>query len=149
MSSNPFDMQLIIDRMKPLENNPFRVIGSIIEYNRITDLSGFTAPAIYIVPSSEVGKPNSGSGRQRADVLFGAIVVAQNHQYSSISPLLHEINPLLGLVRERLMGWLPPVSGGREVEWVRGDILDYNSSVLVWVEVFRTAHHIGGGNGKT
>lgn len=150
MSSAPFDLQLIINRLTPLSaGKPFNVIGSVIEYNRITDLSGFTTPALYVVPASEVGKPNQGTGRQRADVLFGVIIVAQNYQYSTTSPLLHEINPLVGLVREQLMGWTPAVSGARGIEWVRGDVLEYNASALVWLETFQTAHHIGGGNAKT
>lgn len=146
MNSNPFNLLLVIDRLKPLMPKPVSVIGSVIEYNKITDLSGFTTPALYVVPASEVGKPNQGVGHQRADVIFGVIVVVQNYQYSNISPMLHEKDPLIGLVRDQLMGWVPDVPGGRGVEWLRGDVLDYNSSALVWLETYQTAQFIRGKN---
>ncbi|MEB3466788.1 hypothetical protein ROZ63_10650, partial [Pasteurella multocida] len=53
-------------------------------------------------------------------------------------PHFNVSNPVIGKIRERLMGWVPPVKGAKETFFVRGDIVDYTNSYLVWMETYQT-----------
>ena len=41
MSSEPFSISLIVERLQPLTPEPLSFLGTIVEYSQVTELSGF------------------------------------------------------------------------------------------------------------
>lgn len=41
------------------------------------------------------------------------------------------------------MGWVPPIKGAKETFFVRGEILNYTNSYLVWMETYQTKMIMG------
>ncbi|AQZ95561.1 hypothetical protein ACFSB1_01035 [Halopseudomonas phragmitis] len=142
--SQPFDPQVVIDRLKPLQ--ALQSVEGAAEYAAVTNLKDFRVPCAYVLLLQErtddaLARP---AGRQRAIVTFGVVVAARNYGDQRGERTLEELRPLLGSVRARLMGWMPEVQGSRPVQWTRGDVLDYNHSTLLWADVYQTQHFIGG-----
>lgn len=72
-----------------------------------------TAPAVFVVPNGEVGTLNDGDTSNEDAVSFPVIVIVQSYQYNIETPHLSVSNPVIGKIREQLMGWRPPVPGAK------------------------------------
>ena len=81
--------------------------------------------------------------RQMVTVSFSVIVIVQSYQYNYINPQLNVTNPIIAQIREQLMGWIPPIKGAKETFFVRGEILNYTNSYLVWMETYQTKMIMG------
>ena len=145
MQYGPFDIKHVIEQLKPLQPEYIHTLGSTAEYRSISDVSlaGLATPAVFVVPNGEVGKLNDVAIRQMVTVSFSVIVIVQSYQYNVETPHLSVSNPVIGKIREQLMGWRPPVPGAKETFFVRGDIVDYTNSYLVWMETYQTKIIIG------
>lgn len=71
-------------------------------------------------------------------VTFGVVIIVQSYQYSPDNPQLNVSAPVIGKIREQLMGWVPPIKGAKETFFVRGDVLDYSNTYLAWLETYQT-----------
>ncbi|MDY0685767.1 hypothetical protein NMW79_05680 [Pasteurella multocida] len=140
MQYRPFDLKHVIEQLKPLQPEHIHTLGSTAEYRSLSELSmaGLATPAVFVVPNGEVGHQNDIAVRQMVTVSFSVIVIVQSYQYSNETPHFNVSNPVIGKIRERLMGWVPPVKGAKETFFVRGDIVDYTNSYLVWMETYQT-----------
>ncbi|UDW84007.1 hypothetical protein K7G91_000238 [Pasteurella canis] len=140
MQYGPFDLKHVIEQLKPLQPEHIHTLGSTAEYRSLSELSmaGLATPAVFVVPNGEVGHQNDIAVRQMVTVSFSVIVIVQSYQYSNETPHLNVSNPVIGKIREQLMGWVPPVKGAKETFFVRGDIVDYTNSYLVWMETYQT-----------
>lgn len=145
MQYGPFDIKHVIEQLKPLQPGHIHTLGSTAEYRSISDVSlaGLATPAVFVVPNGEVGTLNDVAIRQMVTVSFSVIVIVQSYQYNIETPHLSVSNPVIGKIREQLMGWRPPVPGAKETFFVRGDIVDYTNSYLVWMETYQTKIIIG------
>ena len=145
MQYGPFDIKHVIEQIKPLQPDHIHTLGSTAEYRSISDVSlaGLATPAVFVVPNGEVGMLNDVAIRQMVTVSFSVIVIVQSYQYNVETPHLSVSNPVIGKIREQLMGWRPPVPGAKETFFVRGDIVDYTNSYLVWMETYQTKIIIG------
>ncbi|WP_339665877.1 hypothetical protein [uncultured Pseudomonas sp.] len=142
--SQPFDVQLVIDRLSALEQ--LQSVQGAAEYAAVTSLKDFRTPCAYVIllqERADDAPPKSG-GRQRAIASFGVLIAVRNYGDQRGAKTSAEMRPLTGAIRERLMGWTPEVQGARPVQWVRSDTLDYDHSTLIWSEVYSTQHFIGG-----
>ncbi|HDR1218100.1 hypothetical protein QQW73_00350 [Pasteurella multocida] len=140
MQYGPFDLKHVLEQLKHLQPEHIHTLGSTAEYRSLSELSlaGLATPAVFVVPNGEVGHQNDIAVRQMVTVSFSVIVIVQSYQYSNEMPHFNVSNPVIGKIRERLMGWVPPVKGAKETFFVRGDIVDYTNSYLVWMETFQT-----------
>lgn len=140
MQYGPFDLKHVIEQLKPLQPEYIHTLGSTAEYRSLSELSmaGLATPAVFVVPNGEVGHQNDIAIRQMVTVSFSVIVIVQSYQYSNETPHLNVSNPVIGKIREQLMGWVPLVKGAKETFFVRGDIVDYTNSYLVWMETYQT-----------
>ncbi|MFC0956138.1 hypothetical protein ACFGXV_08735 [Pasteurella multocida] len=140
MQYGPFDLKHVLEQLKPLQPEHIHTLGSTAEYRSLSELSmaGLATPAVFVVPNGEVGHQNDIAVRQMVTVSFSVIVIVQSYQYSNEMPHLSVSNPVIGKIREQLMGWVPPVKGAKETFFVRGDIVDYTNSYLVWMETYQT-----------
>ncbi|HDR1694320.1 TPA: hypothetical protein QB527_002243, partial [Pasteurella multocida] len=139
MQYGPFDLKHVLEQLKPLQPEHIHTLGSTAEYRSLSELSmaGLATPAVFVVPNGEVGHQNDIAVRQMVTVSFSVIVIVQSYQYSNEMPHLSVSNPVIGKIREQLMGWVSPVKGAKETFFVRGDIVDYTNSYLVWMETYQ------------
>lgn len=139
-SAMPFDLGLVIEQLKPLMPETISHIGSTAEFSSIAALSqpGLPTPAVFVVPNSETGHQDGIAVRQTVTVSFSVIIVVQSYHYDSHNPQLPISSPVIGAIRQRLMGWRPPIQGARETHFVQGQILQYSQSYLAWIETYQT-----------
>ncbi|ECG5643233.1 hypothetical protein E1K64_15935 [Salmonella enterica subsp. enterica serovar Poona] len=148
MSSAPFDTGLVTARLQALSPQPFSLIGSVVEYGKITDLTGFATPSVYVLPGSEKGSSDAQQRVQVAECLFGVVIAVRNYAPGA-DGLTRELRPLIATVRDTLTGWMPDRFCTTPVQWVQGDILDFDAGTLVWMDVFRVRHTTGGSKCRT
>ena len=135
MSSEPFSISLIVERLQPLTPEPLSFLGTIVEYSKVQELSGFAVPGAYVLMGPERGIPGNGSRAQVAEAVFGVAVAVRNYGQGA-DGLTHEINLLIG--------WVPGKLATTGIQWLKGDILDYDGSTLLWMDTFQVNHVIGG-----
>ncbi|ECB0373100.1 hypothetical protein EUR97_13625 [Salmonella enterica subsp. enterica serovar Muenchen] len=143
MSSEPFSISLIVERLQSLTPEPLSFLGTIVEYSQVTELSGFAVPGAYVLMGPERGVPGNGSRAQVAEAVFGVAVAVRNYGQGA-DGLTHEISPLVGQIRDQLIGWIPGKLATTGIQWLKGDILDYDGGTLLWMDTFQVSHVIGG-----
>ena len=141
--SAPFDTRLIEARLKELCPS-LRLVGTAAYYAAVKNLRDFQTASAYVLRARESGGAH-GTGRQRAEVVIGIAIAARNYRDQRGATAGDDSDSVIKEVREALMGWTPPVAGGRPVQWVQGDLLDYDDATTLWMEVFQTQHFIGKG----
>lgn len=148
MSSEPFDIDLVIARLKA-QVPTFQDVRGAADYAAITSFDDFRPPEAFVVLARERGKQMPGNARQPAQVFFGVLIVARNFGEERGKLALDDARPLIGAARNALIGWVPQdadgvqVQGGRGCQWSQGDVLDYDSATLLWSDVYSTQHFIG------
>jgi len=143
MTSAPFSTRVVIDRLTA-EVPEFQIIAGTAEYGTIMSLREFRADSAYVLLARERadGEAPKG-GRQRALSTFGVVIAVRNYRDRMGGESLEEISSLIGKSRAALMGWSPPVNGGRPCKWIQGDVLDFDNETLLWSDVYETQHFIG------
>ena len=152
-NSAPFDVKLVIARLQPLVLKPAQVVAGVpflrqvrgsADYAAIQKISDFIAPEAFVLLARERGGQKAGVSRQPAAVTFGVVTAARNYSEPRGMAAGDDVSPLVGAIRDLLIGWPPGVeSGGRPIEWVQGDVLDYDKGTLLWRDIFKTQHFIG------
>ncbi len=143
MSSAPFAVSTVIARLQDLVPD-LQVVQGAAEYSRIKSFTEFRPSSAYVLLANERGDSEGArTGRQRAVATFGVVIAVQNYRDLTGAESMEEISPLIGQARAAIMGWTPPVNGGRPCWWLQGDVLDFNDSMLLWADVFQTQHFIG------
>lgn len=141
MSSEPFDIDLVIARLRA-EVNHLREVGGAADYGAITELRAFTPPSAFALLARERGLPAKGT-RQPAEVFFGVVSACRNFSGLRGEPAFRDVRATVGPIRDALIGWMPPIQGGRGCQWIQGDVLDYDANTILWSDVFQTQHFIG------
>jgi hypothetical protein len=145
VSSTPFPIAQVIERIKAQVPDLQKVEGAA-EYAAITDLKDFRPPCAFaILVRERADAAQVAAGRQRALVNFGVVIVVKNYRDIRGQQTGEAAGPLIGLVRDALIGWMPDIQGARPCKWLQGDVLDYDKSTLLWSEVFETQMFIGPG----
>lgn len=143
MSSAPFDTGLVVERLKSITPAPFPLVGTIVEYSKITDLTGFTTPAAYVLMGSERAGTDAQLRVQVAECTVGVVIAVRNYSPGA-DGLTHEIRPLISAVRDSLVGWMPERNCTTGMVWLQGDVLDFDAGTLLWMDVYKVKHVIGG-----
>lgn len=144
MTSGPFSIQLVIDRLRA-QVPDFQSIEGTAQYAAITSLREFRPDSAYVLLARERGDGEQPkAGRQRVLATFGVVIAVRNYRDQVGGESIEAISPLIAQTRAALMGWIPPVNGGRACQWLQGDVLDFDDSTLLWSDVFQTQHFIGG-----
>ena len=150
MSATPFDTGLILARLRAPLPGALRLVGGSADYASIDKLQDFPAPCAYVLLGRERGAQiasgQSLPGVQNAvaqmmAVTFGLVMAFRNYRLEG-QELRNELRDQVGAVRDRLLGWTPPVSGGRACELLQGDLVAYDAGTAVWTDVWRTQHAI-------
>lgn len=143
MSSAPFPASAVIARLQ--DSCPgFQMIEGAAEYAAITSLAGFRPDSAFVLLARESSAGDKlRGGRQAIQVTFGVVIAVSNYRDKLGGEAMGDISPLIGQSRAALMGWIPPVNGGRGCEFIQGDVLDFDNSMLLWSDVYQTQHFIG------
>lgn len=148
MSAAPFDTRLIETRIQEAVTLPRFLVAGAATYAAVQNLQGFVSPSAYVLRAKESGPSEAPgaahrAGRQVAVVQFGVAVVGRNYRDQTGAAAADDIDLLVGAIRACLIGWAPAVNGGRPVQWLQGDLLDYDQQRALWLDVFQTQHFIG------
>ncbi|WP_419555426.1 phage tail terminator protein, partial [Pseudomonas aeruginosa] len=77
-------------------------------------------------------------------VRFGVVVATRNYRDNKGKNAMDDLRPVLGQVRDALIGWVPPgLAGARDCQLIQGQPVDYDTSVLIWTDLYQTQHAIG------
>lgn len=155
MSSTPYDVTPIIERVAT-EVSVLQQVRGAADYAAITALRDFRVPEGFVLVTNEraASQDNArvstgasaaaGHARQAAAVEIGVVLAVRNYRYQRGAPAVNDAMPIIGAVRDSLVGWLPPgVRGARPLRWMRGYVLDYDAGTLLWADTFTTQHFIG------
>ncbi|AMU97903.1 phage tail terminator protein [Xanthomonas citri] len=155
MSSIPFDVAPVIERVAAQVSVLQQVRGAA-DYAAIQALRDFRTPEAFVLVTNERAasqdnaristgaSAGAGQARQAAAVEIGVVLAVRNYRYERGKPAVNDAMPIIGSVRDSLMGWLPPnVRGARPLRWLRGYVLDYDAGTLLWADTFTTQHFIG------
>ena len=147
MSSQPFDVSVIAEKLKELTANKTLVfVGTSAEYSKLTDLTSAPTPAAYVLLGKETPNDKPVSTRQSVTVNFGVVIVARDisSQATNIQNVKQLANPVIGAVRDLLIGkTVKLIDGARPISWVGGQTLGFQNGVLVWIDSYQTQHFIG------
>ncbi|OCG20028.1 hypothetical protein A9G22_01550 [Gilliamella sp. App2-1] len=147
MSSAPFDVSVIADKLKVLlQEKNLVFVGTSAEYSKLTDLTSAPTPSAYVLLGKETPNDNPVGTRQSVNVNFGVVIVARDlsSHATNIQNVKQLANPVIGAVRDLLIGkTVQFIDGVRPVTWVGGQTLGFQNGVLVWIDSFQTQHFIG------
>lgn len=147
MSSAPFDVSVIAEKLKKLMTNKILVyVGTSAEYSKLTDLTSAPTPAAYVLLGKETPNDKPAGTRQSVNVTFGVVIVARDA--SSLATNIQNVkqlaNPVIGEIRDLLIGkTVQFIDGVRPVTWIGGQTLGFQNGILVWIDSFQTQHFIG------
>ena len=149
MVSKPVSIQKVIDRVgNCVSRDDLHECGSAAQYSSIKELKDFRPRTAYVLLAQERWDGEQAkAGRQRMIVNFGVVTAVQNYRDARKgAETAEEIDPLIGTIRDALIGWVPEgLSGDREWGLIEGGVLDYDQNTLLWIDVYQTQHFIGGG----
>lgn len=162
MNFGPFDVRLVIERLRVLEQGSeqasddqamqLRKIGMAADYAAVKSLRDFPAPCVYVLLAREQFDPRPPafgqrgqqiSGAQSGTVQIGVVLAARNYREEGGAQLSDEFQALLGSLRSRLMGWVPDCPGAKPLQIVQGDLLQYDNATALWCDVWMTKTNIG------
>lgn len=148
MSAAPFDIGLLLARLQDFDTG-IREWGGRADYASVLKLQDYPAPCGYVLLAREKGlQTKSGQslpGKQTPfaqimAVTFGVVIVVRNYRQFEGADLRDELREQIGKVRAPLLGWTPPVNGGRACQLVQGDLVDYDASTALWTDIWQTQH---------
>ena len=150
MSARPFDVQLVITRLVDAKAAiGLREIRGRADYAQVRSLQDFPAPCGYVLLATETATetktgqslPNVQNPlAQVVRVQFGIAMAFRNERGFAGDELRDELLEKVGSVRDRLLGWTPPVAGGRQLQLNGGDLVDYDASTALWIDKWQTQH---------
>ncbi|CAD5107235.1 phage tail terminator protein [Zestomonas carbonaria] len=145
--SAPFDHRLVLERLRTELPAKFN-LGTAADLAAVTSLRDFRPPQVFVVLAQETPIPRQpgsagGAGRQIAVVHFGVTLAVTNHRDNRGAAAGDDLQALLGQVRDALIGWTPALPAARDCQLIQGKVIDYDTNVLVWADIYQTQHAIG------
>lgn len=139
-----FNAELIQQHLQNPDFNFAKVEGAA-EYAAVERISSFRQNTLFVVVSKERNKSpdkSAMSKRAIAEVTFGIISVGRNYRDTTGAAALQDIGPVIGRVRKAILGWTPE-GCLTPCQWLEGNVLDYDKTNLLWLDVFTTSYTIG------
>lgn len=139
-----FNAELIQERLRHPQFNFAKVEGAA-EYSGVERIASFRHNTLFVVVSKERNKSaekSAASKRAIAEVTFGIISVGRNYRDTTGEAALQDVGPVIGRVRKAVLGWTP-AGCLTPCQWLEGNVLDYDKTNLLWLDVFTTSYTIG------
>jgi len=140
VSYAPFDVTPIIARLKS-QVPALLTVGGAADYAAVKGLADFRAPCAFVLLAREKLKPHAGQDSQRVVVTFGVVLAVRNNRPAERgAAAASDLSTYLAAIRSALIGWSPAAVGAdrRGVQLLQGDLLNYDSSTLLWSDVYQT-----------
>ena len=143
MSTLPFDIDMVIDRLRGSAPG-FRRVGRAASVADIRQREDLATPGAYVLPPTETANakgPTTGK-TTAVDARFSvAIVVARYRERKTPNPE-QRLSELIGQVRAALMGWTAPSPAQYATAPVfdGGALADEDTSTVIWVDTWRLTH---------
>lgn len=146
MSAAPFDVGLVIARLQAAATD-LRKIQGAADYAAVRLLQDFPAPCAYVLlgrdtaTQTKTGTSMPGKQtplQQAMEVQFGVVVAARNYREQRGAQVIDVLREVLGQVRNAVLGWTPPVAGGRPCQLVTGYLEDYDNATALWIDIWQT-----------
>lgn len=149
MSAEPYDVNQIVALLQA-SVPALRQVGVAADYAAVKTIRDFAPPCAYVLLAREKAKPHASSTGmqqdvqgQRSMVTFGVVLAVRNYKASDRGKQQADaLAPILGAVRTALIGWIAPVKGARPIQFIQGDVVDYDQATLLWTEVYQTQHSL-------
>ncbi|KAF1009061.1 MAG: hypothetical protein GAK28_00694 [Luteibacter sp.] len=157
MSTAPFDVNVVVERLRESElqdvgpDSRLREIGMAADYAAVKNLRDFVTPSAFVLLAREQFDPQPPSfglpgqqvtSVQSGTVTIGVVIAARNYREQGGAQLSGEFELLLGSVRARLLGWVPPIAGARPLQLRQGELLQYDNATALWCDVWSTTIHL-------
>lgn len=139
-----FDITPIEERLRQPQFG-FELVEGAAAYAAVKDIASFRPGTAYVVLAGDrngAGSAPQARMKAAAPTTFGVIVAARNYRDTSGRAAMQDIASLVGNARQALIGWAPPHCS--PCIWLQGDVLDYDRSNLLWIDVFTTTYVLGG-----
>lgn len=144
MSNEPLDLLLIEQRIKD-QVQQLELVGGGADFAAVEQLRNFRTPSIYVVTEKEsIDINDEARHTYRVTSSFGVIIAVKHKGDKSGKKVMLDARPIIGKVREALIGWKPTERQFQAVAWLRGEVLDYDKDKLLWVDIFQTHYFIEG-----
>lgn len=139
-----FNAELIQERLRDPQFN-FEKVSGAAEYSAVERIGSFRHNTLFVVVSKERNKSSDKPAalkRAIAEVTFGIISVGRNYRDATGAAALQDVGPVIGRVRTAIMGWTPHGCASA-CQWLEGNVLDYDKTNLLWLDVFTTSYIVG------
>lgn len=148
MSTTPFDVELVRARLRERVPAPtLRKVEGAADYAAVAALKDFPTPCCYVLLAREqpmqtksgISMPGQQTKlAQLVEVTFAVVTACRNYREQRGAQVIDELRVLLGKIRAPLLGWTPPVNGGRACQLVEGYLEDYDNATALWIDVWQT-----------
>ncbi len=142
MSFSPLNTEIIEQRLRD-EIPQLEHVGGAADYAAIETMRNFRTPSVFVAPSKEKAIDGQARHVYQAHSTFGIIIAVNNRRADKGQSTLSDARPIIEAVRKALIRWMPEDRAFRECVWLEGEVLDYDKSVLLWADVFKTNFILG------
>jgi hypothetical protein len=139
-----FNAELIQDRLRDPQFT-FEKVSGAAEYSAVERIGSFRHNTLFVVVDKERSKSTDKPANLKkavSEITFGIIAVGRNYRDTTGAAALPDIGPVIGRVRKAIMGWTP-AGCSSACQWLEGNVLDYDKTNLLWLDVFTTSYTIG------
>lgn len=138
-----FDTALIEERLRD-PSVGLESVFSAADYATAKSLADFRPNTAYVILISERNTADTTQPRFKsaAQATLGVVIAARNYRGQHGAAALQDVTKVVGKVRTALVGWSP--QGCSPCVWQQGDVMDYDRSNLLWIDVYTTTHVLGG-----
>lgn len=141
---DPFDTRLIEERLSEAQFGFEKVTGAA-DYAAIENIGTCREGTVYVVLARELNGLNQAPqarNKHTATVTFGVICVTRSYRDVRGKDAQKSMSKVVGKARQAIVGWVP--EGCTPCVWLQGDVLDYDKTNLLWIDVYSTTHVLGG-----
>lgn len=137
-----FDSQLIEQRLR--EQGVVEQVLTAADYASVKSLADFRPGSAFVFLISEKNPVEGNQPRMRAAAMatIGVVLAVRNYRDTRGAAALADLQQQVGAVRQSLLGWCPP--GCTALAWQQGEVMDYDRSNLLWLDIYTTTHVLGG-----
>lgn len=137
-----FDTRLIEQRLR--DQGAAEKVLTAADFASVKNIADFRSGTAFVFLISEKNPTEGAQARSRAaaHTTIGVVQAVRNYQDPKGAQAMASILQPVAKVRQALLGWAP--EGCTPLVWKEGEVLDYDRSNLLWLDIYTTTHVLGG-----
>jgi len=142
----PYDITPLIAQLQA-DVPAFRLVAGAADFVTASKEAAPSAPACYVLLSSESAKPQSGGSRTAVQAIttrFDVVLASRSYRSAELrGQAAPQLTELVGDVRQALIGKAPPgfaPGQATAIELVSGALVGYADGVAWWKETYQTTY---------